>query len=388
MKTISELQIILSKFYHAFHLPISLYEGKRCITSYVPIAFSPDPAYRFLEKALSEHPKPLSYTSHNGIHCGYICIQDTEHYILIGPVSAFPCTSQQLDNVLKELSLPFPYKKNLSYWLKRVPVTNITDFLSILRFLDYIINEKTNTLMDTNFQDTIESLPYPIIHDFDVHHRSQQIERTVLSAITIGDYDTLQQHLLQINDNIFTSGSIGKNALQVFQNLVVVTATLSSRAAIQGGMDYEYALTLSDYYIQKGLTITDENEMKPLIGSIMVNFCTYIANLKKPHNISPLTSAVISYIHAHIYQKFSVADIAKHLGYSATFLSHTFKTDMNQSIKQYMQEKKMDAADQLISTEKRSISETAAILGYSSQSHFQAAYKKIRGTTPGTAKII
>ena len=72
------------------------------------------------------------------------------------------------------------------------------------------------------------------------------MEQTILHIIRKGDTAALRQYPLPP----VRAGKVATEELRQRKNIFVVSATLFSRAAIQGGMDINLALTMSDRYIQ------------------------------------------------------------------------------------------------------------------------------------------
>lgn len=384
MISISELRPTVERFYRAFKIPISIYEKNNCVVSYVPTALPLDPAYQHLNERTRDQSRHVSYISHYGIHFGFIQMVKTDFCLLLGPASAISCTSQHLDNILGYLNLPFSKKAALNHWFTHTPLMELSQFQSVIRFLDHLVNESNDELDDAD-ADSITTPPsYPNVKSPNIMHNSQYLEDLITGAIETGNPNTLMETFNMITkDNRISFGQIGKTSFQVLCNVVLTVNVIVSRAAIRAGLDYEYALTLSDYYAQTAYSIQNENEFFPLIGTIMMDFCNRVRQLKQPQDISPLTRSIISNVLANLYNKPTVAGIAEQLGYSQSCISHTFKSDMKVPLKTWIQEQKIKEADRLLNAEKRSITDVSTMLGYSSPSHFQSAYKKIKGCTPG-----
>lgn len=173
---------LLQHFYRAFHIPVSLYLPDKQILSYVAVVIEPDPALRLLKNAFSvegkEAQKPF-YTSHHGINCGMISIHETDLCIAVGPVSSIPPTSRQCSDILSDAGIPFSCKKKLLYSLKKAPVLDAGRFLSLLNFLDFILNGTAGQPVDadeiSNF-DPFEKLDDPL---YEVNHNTSAVENSI-----------------------------------------------------------------------------------------------------------------------------------------------------------------------------------------------------------------
>ena len=66
-----------------------------------------------------------------------------------------------------------------------------------------------------------------------------------------------------------------------------------------------------------------------------------------------------------------------------TYLSELFARETGTSLSQYITDKRMEAAENMLKYSEYSFSEIAQILAYRSQSHFTKVFKKHSGMTPG-----
>lgn len=70
------------------------------------------------------------------------------------------------------------------------------------------------------------------------------------------------------------------------------------------------------------------------------------------------------------------------MGLSPSYLSRLFKQEVGISLSDYIREKKLDRAQNLLRFTDQSFAEIANILAFSSQSHFIQAFKSHTGMTP------
>lgn len=96
---------------------------------------------------------------------------------------------------------------------------------------------------------------------------------------------------------------------------------------------------------------------------------------------NPVLSKAIAYINAHIMSVKGLGDVAKYLFISESYLHYLFKTHLNISPKQYISEKKMLKAEELI-TAGIHPGEIYPQLGFEEYSSFFRAFKKHFGHAP------
>ena len=165
------------------------------------------------------------------------------------------------------------------------------------------------------------------------------------------------------------------------KNAFIASVTLTSRAAVRGGLSYEYALNLSDFYILSVEMMDSQDKILPFLGQMMMDYCERVMDLSLPERASPLTQAAIREIRADLREKLTVETLAETLHCSRSSLSHTFSREMKMSVSNYITICKIEEAKRLLKQGLR-ISETAQELGFSSQTHFQNVFRRVTGTTP------
>lgn len=88
------------------------------------------------------------------------------------------------------------------------------------------------------------------------------------------------------------------------------------------------------------------------------------------------------YIQKHLYDPVSVADIARSIPVSASYLSSTFKKNTGEALSYYISQQKLELAKELIRSGNYTFTQIAQQLGYSSVHYFSSQFKKKFGLTP------
>ena len=93
-------------------------------------------------------------------------------------------------------------------------------------------------------------------------------------------------------------------------------------------------------------------------------------------------SRVREYIRANLARDVGLAELAGQLGLSSHYFSMLFKHALGVSPHHYVLRERIREAQRLLAAGQTSISEVALSLGFSDQSHFSQAFRKMTGTTP------
>lgn len=214
-------------------------------------------------------------------------------------------------------------------------------------------------------------------------HRPMEDEYAFYSAVRSGDLDAVQQNLaLGHFSNPKGMGILSKNPLINIKYHFVVTTALITRYCVEGGMELEQAYRLSDFYILKMDSCTSEEAIAELHRKMVLDFTKKMYLLKKNAVISKPITLCIDYIYNHIHEKITVDILSEYVNLSNGYLSRLFKTEMGISISEYIREKKIENAQNLLKYSNYNLAEISNYLAFSSESHFIHVFEEIVGLTP------
>ena len=99
-----------------------------------------------------------------------------------------------------------------------------------------------------------------------------------------------------------------------------------------------------------------------------------------------LTDEVVKYIDENFTSPVSAAALADHCFYNPAYLGRVFKAVYGKSMKEYIREKRLAYAMELLRTTSLSVEEISAKVGYSSKAQFYKNFKELYGKAPGEFK--
>jgi AraC-like DNA-binding protein len=103
---------------------------------------------------------------------------------------------------------------------------------------------------------------------------------------------------------------------------------------------------------------------------------------RSQHSVGYTVYSIIRYVENHIFELKSIQTIAKDLGYSYTYLSHTFKDKTGMTLQRYINHKKIEKAMELLKYGNLSIKQVAERLHYETLQSFSKAFSRIMGYPP------
>lgn len=129
-----------------------------------------------------------------------------------------------------------------------------------------------------------------------------------------------------------------------------------------------------------------EYALKPLEEDACEALVQRLAALLKPkpeqENVTAKMSDILNYIDANLHSKPTIQTVADIFHISGNTLGRMFRAEMNTTFGQYLEQRRMELALQLLRSRRLSIGEIAETLGYSDQNYFTACFKRRFQMTP------
>ena len=147
-------------------------------------------------------------------------------------------------------------------------------------------------------------------------------------------------------------------------------------------MPMEEAFSLSDEYIRRMDCCNNMAEIVYIHDQMALDYVCRMRRLKKNIASSKQVAEAIDYIYVHIMDRITVNDLARAVCVSPTHLSRIFKQETGISVSEYIRQRKIDMSKNLLRFSSYDFADIAAMLSYSSQSHFIQHFRSQVGMTP------
>ena len=177
-------------------------------------------------------------------------------------------------------------------------------------------------------------------------------------------------------------GTLAAEQLRQRKNMLIVTATLCSRAAIQGGLDSDEALSLSDQFIQRAELMRTPGEIAGLQYHMLVEYTERVDQVRQGKHPTRLSLAVANYVRHHLSEPITAENIAAALYMSRPYLSTRFRQETGQTLTDFVLREKTEEAQRLLRYSDKSVSAIGDYLGFSSLGHFSRTFKRYTGQSP------
>ena len=303
-----------------------------------------------------------------------------EKYYLLGPMHAQPLF----------------FSEERGYFFKRkikrkdFPMRELTiiESFSVFSLVYFCITSKsfdTKNILDSQIDDWQQFQNEMLFQKIDWNtrdhtHLSYEVEKKWYRSIVEGNEKFSLGEENEILDRV---GIMARgDAKKQLEYMNVAQITLAARAAMEGGVPSVQAYQMSDIFLQKCAECTDAVELLQIAGQSNKDFVSLVRAYQKKNEHDPYVEMYKDYIAKHLKTKISMTQVSEKLGISYSYLAAKFRRAEGISLKKYLIQEKLRAAENLLKYSDADVGEIADYLSFSSASSMCAAFKEQYGMTP------
>lgn len=374
-------------------VPIRIFENEK-MTFYYDLGRLPKDPLCIYEKDVLAVKEHVGYFITD--HFNYYGIVNSGNMkLVIGPTCQVTGHDQEFRELAFQADVPPIDVEDFVRGMKEIVRLPLESILQILCTLNYILNDEKLELKDITIHDTEQNnihelfgreqaeknlTFFPEENSVSESHNSYSQEQLLLNYVRKGDSDALKEWTASAP--AVRGGTLAREQLRQIKNTFIVSATLVSRAAIQGGMNEEDAFSLSDAYIRKCELLNNPQQISNLQYHMVMDYTEQVGKIRRGRYPSRLALDVADYVRRHLSESIRTEDIAKELFVSRPYLSSRFKEETGETLTDYILREKTEEAKRLLRYTDKTATMIGAYLGFSSQSHFSRVFKKYAGNTP------
>ena len=211
-------------------------------------------------------------------------------------------------------------------------------------------------------------------------HNPYQHEQKKLGSIRAGNLKLLEE----CQDEVWPGeiGQLADNPLRQEKNLSIVVMSIACRAAIDGGVAPQKAFSMSDVFISNIERMTQVLPIQAAVVEYEREFARAVEQVKHDSEHNHYVERAKEYVAEHIDESIRVVQIGEALGINENYLTGLFHKYEGITLQHYIRKEKVRQAKELLLYSSYSCSEIAALLCFSTQSHFSSVFKREVGMTP------
>ena len=338
-----------------------------------------------LQTALVAGPTPLLFT--NRVNMVWVCCPEFAEEKLhrvhaLGPLFMDDFSTNAVSAGLAEAGASHQLRRSAEKLIRQLPILSWSRIQEYALMLHYLVTGEKLRQSDLRFYGSGELSPIsageqPVTDT----HGTYQTEQEMLRMVREGDLS-----LLQYIDRAAVTGTIGQLAksgdtLRQMKNAVLVSVTLFSRSAIEGGLSPETAYTLCDRYFQSVEMAKSLSELTVVAQTMHHDFVERV-HAVRTQKLSREIESSCSYMDRHLEEELSLASLAAYSGYAEYYFSRKFKRETGLTPAEYLRKKRLEKAAMLLRATELDVQQIAMRLQFCSQSYFTDSFRKQFGVSP------
>jgi len=326
---------------------------------------------------------------YNGLELYGVMIKEgsrDESRLIVGPVLSVKPTA--LKNLgLLSFSAYFPEDKVRRY-VKNIPLMSSAKFVHYLEVLYYSLTGRVARFDEiADGMLSIKSLPESLeiklpetlfegeLPNFEPYTQDIFKLYELVKSGNVSDLEMLLENSALIRSKISQSS---KENYTMF----VASASFYGKAALDSGLELAEVHSIGSTFIKYADTIETAKDYYSLLHRMIVAYATRVqeekARMQHPQSII----RAIDYIEQNLHFPLALDDVSKNVNLSRAYFSQLFSKEMGISLQSYINQRKIQEAEQLLRYSSMSIKEISELLAFCSQSYFTEVFKSFMQTTP------
>ena len=311
--------------------------------------------------------------------------------VVVGPTAQIMAGDRSLRELAFQADVPKEEEQAFVDGMKQIVRLPLESLVMMLCSINYMLSGEKLELEDIvirseeqeALKSTAERQRTEKVYDSEpagIVHNTLQLEEALMDIVRRGDTAALRKWISAAPP--IRGGRIAADQLRQTRNTFIVSVTLTSRAAIRGGMDAEEALSLSDAYIQRVEQLSSQEDIFDLQYHMVREYTEQTEKVRRGRNPTRLAVDVANYVQRHMSEPVSTEAMAREMYLSRTYLSAKFKKETGMTLTDFILSEKTEEAKRLLRYSDKPAAAIAAYLGFSSHGHFSRVFRKYAGTTP------
>ena len=312
----------------------------------------------------------------------FACIRTESANYMIGPMSIRLIERVELHRFYRDYEIAATSEKRLVHFSFAEVldiIETVTKILTQEEYSDDDLIYANHLVKETKEQEEYDQVLFDMKEgEEELYHHTYQEERKLLDSVREGRSADAVQYSRNMDSEL---GKLSTRELNHWKNVAIVAITLTTRAAIEGGISPFIAYRISDFYIQRsdgGKDIAQiikyrDHAIEELAGQV---------RKKKLRKTSNYVERCRDYVDKHYREKIYLSEIADTLGLSATYLSRLFKKETGERLQDYIVSVRLEHAANLLKYSEESISKIAEYVKFPSQSYMGKVFKERYNMSP------
>ena len=331
----------------------------------------------------------------DGYLCKYIYLQlpgeEYENILVIGPYLSKQLNNQEILELAEKNGVPAGKMRDFENFYTGVPVfTDEGQILALVETLaEFLWNGSSNfSFAEYELETDVENVSIVInkpvndnenIWNYKLIETRYSYENEFLYAITQGNYHKAKLLIPKFSNFQFEQRN--SDPVRDIKNYCIVINTLFRKSVERGGVHPIYIDSVSAEFAKKIELRTSIDDLQRLVMEMVKTYCQLV-NKHSVKNYSPTVQKVIVMIESNIASDLSLSELATSLNINASYLSTVFKKETGKTVTAYVNERRIELAQELLKTTSLQIQTIAQYCGVVDVHYFTRLFKKTTGLSP------
>jgi AraC-like DNA-binding protein len=247
-----------------------------------------------------------------------------------------------------------------------------------IEYIDYEIPDTRPPISKSRVFNDDESKPSSIL-SLELIEENYRNENNLMDAVSKGKLNQIDM----IVSSVLNHGTENRisDSIRNRKNYMIILNTILRKAAEYGQVHPYHINKLSSKFAKKIEMLNSVEASLTLQAEMIRKYCLLVKDYSLK-NYSHLIGRVITLISYDLKADLSLNSIADQLNVNASYLSARFKKECNMSLTNYVNQKRMELAANLLSHSDKQIQEIADACGILDTNYFIKLFKKQYGITP------
>ena len=307
--------------------------------------------------------------------------------LFLGPTFDARSSRQFLQDALQRLNLSVSLTQTMMDKLQTVPVLSSTNLNQYIRMLHWTL---THTAIHS-YDISVLGPQSDVLHTDEENTSDNDDDRIYLSEERLlqiiregsPEYQSAMEPVIEASPQSIPSM---EDAMQKNKNNLLTFIVLASRAAIQGGVSPRTAIALRRFYLDAVENCRSYADLVELNNAMIEDFIHHVQAAQRNKDMSRAVRECVEYLQMHLTAPFSLADMARSVGYTEYYLTKKFRKETGQKVTEYLLNARLERACHMLKTTNKSITDISSELQFCSPNYFTKVFTQKYGISPSLYK--
>ena len=331
----------------------------------------------------------------DGYLCKYIYLQlpgdDLENVLVIGPYQTKSFNNLELLELAEKNGVQPSKMRDFESYYSGLPIVSDEGLIISLveTFGEFIWNGSSNFRfaeyeLETNLGDVSLIINKSLSENespwnYKLIESRYAYENEFLYTITQGNYHKAKLLIPKFENFVFEQRN--SDPIRDLKNYCIVLNTLFRKSVERGGVHPIHIDRVSAEIAKKIELRTSLEDIESLMREMVKIYCQLV-NKHSVSNYSPTVQKVVVMIETNLASDLSLSELSTSLNINASYLSTVFKKETGKTITAYVNDRRIELAQELLKTTNLQIQTIAQYCGILDVHYFTRLFKKVSGVSP------